>query len=77
VSEIEKFNFNTGKFSSFVHIRGSIPSHWSQDISKMVPKPQILIDITDPFSVAAGKHFNQLLSRYGSPIIVLNLVKMK
>lgn len=43
----------------------------------MVPKPQILIDIVDPFSVAAGKHFNQLLSRYGSPIIVLNLVKMK
>ena len=79
ISEIEKINFNTGKFSSFVHIRGSIPSHWSQDISsKMVtPKPQISIDIVDPFSVAAGKHFNQLLARYGSPVIVLNLVKMK
>lgn len=60
-------------------MRGSIPSHWSQDISNglMVPKPQILIDIVDPFSVAAGKHFNQLLARYGSPVIVLNLVKMK
>ena len=77
ISEIEKINFNNGRFSSFVHIRGSIPSNWSQDISKMVPKPQISIEIVDPFSVAAGKHFNNLMSRYGSPIIVLNLVKMK
>lgn len=77
LSEIEKINFNTGQFSSFVHIRGSIPSHWSQDISKMVPKPQISVDILDPFAVAAGKHFNQLLQRYGSPVIVLSLVKMK
>lgn len=77
LSEIEQFNFNTGQFSSFVQIRGSIPSHWSQDISKMVPKPQISVDIVDPFAVAAGKHFNQLLARYGSPVIVLSLVKMK
>lgn len=32
ISEIENINFNTGKFSSFVHMRGSIPCHWSQDI---------------------------------------------
>lgn len=63
--------------SSFVQMRGSIPAHWSQDISKMVPKPAILFDLTDPFAEAAGAHFNSLLKRYGSPIIILNLVKKR
>lgn len=54
---------NSGRFSSFVQMRGSIPAHWSQDISKMVPKPAISIDLNDPFSETAGKHFNELLKR--------------
>ena len=29
------------RISSFVQMRGSIPIYWSQDISKMVPKPAI------------------------------------
>jgi len=58
-------------------MRGSIPAHWSQDISKMVPKPPIGLDIPDPYAETAGKHFGYLLHRYGSPLVVLNLVKKK
>jgi hypothetical protein len=28
--------------TSFVQIRGSIPLYWSQDVTKMVPKPPIM-----------------------------------
>lgn len=35
------------------------------------------MDIADPFCYAAGQHFNELLRRYSSPIIVLNLVKKR
>ncbi|XP_035223764.1 polyphosphoinositide phosphatase-like isoform X2 [Stegodyphus dumicola] len=70
-------SLNVGRFTSFVQMRGSIPSQWSQDVSKMVPKPPITLDIADPFRYVAGQHFNELLRRYGSPIIVLNLVKKR
>lgn len=66
-----------GLFTSFVQLRGSVPVYWSQNIAKMVPKPPINIDHNDPFYKAAGKHFNQLLYSYGSPILVFNLVKRK
>ncbi|XP_047986430.1 polyphosphoinositide phosphatase [Leguminivora glycinivorella] len=70
-------SFSNGSFSSFVQMRGSIPSYWSQDISKMVPKPQISIDLSDPFAEIPAKHFNNLMRRYGSPIMILNLVKKR
>lgn len=70
-------SLHSGRFTSFVQIRGSIPSHWSQDVSKMVPKPPITFDIMDPYAETAGKHFNELLRRFGSPIIILNLVKRR
>lgn len=63
--------------SSFIQLRGSIPLFWSQDISKMVPKPQIVIDQADPYAYVAGQHFNDVIKRFGSPMIVLNLVKMR
>ncbi|KAH9498506.1 phosphatidylinositol-3,5-bisphosphate 5-phosphatase [Bulinus truncatus] len=65
-----------GKVTSYVQHRGSVPLFWSQDISKMV-KPPISLDQRDPYHSAAGMHFNQLLCRYGAPIIVLNLVKTR
>ncbi|XP_043676781.1 polyphosphoinositide phosphatase isoform X1 [Vespula pensylvanica] len=68
-------SLNNGRFSSFVQMRGSVPGHWSQDVSKMVPKPTIVCDLADPYVETAGAHFNKLLKRYGSPIIILNLVK--
>ncbi|XP_014261982.1 polyphosphoinositide phosphatase isoform X2 [Cimex lectularius] len=64
------------RISSFVQMRGSIPGHWSQDI-KLVPKPSIYYDLTDPFVETPGKHFKMLHERYGSPIVVLNLVKQR
>ncbi|KAJ8674118.1 hypothetical protein QAD02_005380 [Eretmocerus hayati] len=70
-------SLNYGRFSSFVQMRGSVPGHWSQDVSKMVPKPTITIDLSDPFIETAGAHFNGLFKRYGSPIIILNLVKKR
>ncbi|KAG7213368.1 hypothetical protein KM043_002662 [Ampulex compressa] len=70
-------SLNKGRFSSFVQMRGSVPGHWSQDVSKMVPKPTIACDLPDPYVETAGAHFNQLLKRYGSPIIILNLVKKR
>ncbi|CAH0383130.1 unnamed protein product [Bemisia tabaci] len=68
---------NKVRITSFVQMRGSIPAHWSQDISKMVPKPTIYFDLGDPYFETAGAHFNDLLKRYGSPTIILNLVKTK
>ncbi|XP_063610918.1 polyphosphoinositide phosphatase-like [Penaeus indicus] len=70
-------SLQVGRFTSFVQIRGSIPSHWSQDVSKMVPKPPITFDVMDPYAETAGKHFNELLRRFGSPIVILNLVKRR
>lgn len=75
--ESEQIVTDGHKISSFVQMRGSIPAHWSQDISKMVPKPPISLDIPDPFAETAGKHFEKLLFHYGAPLIVLNLVKRK
>ncbi|KOB69489.1 putative SAC domain-containing protein 3, partial [Operophtera brumata] len=58
-------------------MRGSIPSYWSQDVVKMVPKPAIAIDLSDPFAEIPAKHLNNLMLRYGSPIMFLNLVKKR
>lgn len=43
------------RISSFVQMRGSIPGHWSQDIAKIVPKPTIAYDLSDPFVITPGK----------------------
>lgn len=70
-------SFSLGNYTSYVQLRGSIPSYWSQDISTMVPKPPIMFVLADPFCYTAGLHFNNLMLRYGSPIIILNLVKKR
>jgi hypothetical protein len=75
--ETEQIVSDGSRMSSFVQIRGSIPAHWSQDISKMVPKPPISLDIPDPYAVTAGRHFEKLLFHHGAPIIILNLVKKR
>ena len=70
-------DFTQGFFTSFVQMRGSLPDRWSQDVTKIVAKPQIIQDYVDPYHEPTAKHFNNLLSRYGSPIVVLNLIKKK
>jgi len=59
-----------------IKIRGSVPGHWTQDLSSMVPKPQIFFQLSDPYCRTAAKHFDGLLQKYGAPIIVLNLVSI-
>ncbi|XP_059354096.1 polyphosphoinositide phosphatase isoform X1 [Carassius carassius] len=66
-----------GSFSSCVQVRGSVPLYWSQDISTMMPKPPIRLDQADPYAHVAALHFDQMLQRFGSPIIILNLVKKR
>lgn len=44
------------KLTSFVQLRGSIPGYWSQESSKMVPKPPIVVNRPDPFAGAVEKH---------------------
>ncbi|KAJ8324337.1 hypothetical protein BDV3_005195 [Batrachochytrium dendrobatidis] len=64
-------------YTSFLQHRGSIPVYWSQEATAMAAKPQIELNFIDPFHAAAAKHFNDMFHRYGTPIIVLNLVKTK
>ncbi|KDO21375.1 hypothetical protein SPRG_13688 [Saprolegnia parasitica CBS 223.65] len=50
-----------GKFSAFVHVT--------------IPKPPIQLNRIDPSYAATQAHFVDLFERYGSPTLVLNLVK--
>jgi hypothetical protein len=78
-----------GYFSSIVQTRGSIPLYWSQTISTKVvnPKPDIVCMCTcfeltievgkfDPVYKSARKHFEELFSRYGYPVICLDLTRV-
>uniref|UniRef100_A0A8C4TJY2 FIG4 phosphoinositide 5-phosphatase n=1 Tax=Erpetoichthys calabaricus TaxID=27687 RepID=A0A8C4TJY2_ERPCA len=70
-------SFTSGSYSSYVQVRGSVPLYWSQDISTMMPKPPIRLDQADPYAHVAALHFDQMMQRFGSPIIILNLVKKR
>eukprot|EP00252_Welwitschia_mirabilis_P005352 TRINITY_DN1585_c0_g1_i1.p1 TRINITY_DN1585_c0_g1~~TRINITY_DN1585_c0_g1_i1.p1 ORF type:complete len:724 (-),score=140.02 TRINITY_DN1585_c0_g1_i1:193-2364(-) len=60
---------------SIVQHRGSIPLYWSQEISILNLKPDIIVQGKDPTYQATRLHFENLMKRYGTPIIVLNLIK--
>lgn len=64
-------------YTSYVQHRGSIPLYWTQDNTGVTPKPDIDINLIDPYYAPAAKHFNNLFGRYGSPIYVLNLIKQR
>lgn len=65
------------RFTSYVMLRGSIPVYWTQDSTNMSPRPPIEISVVDPYYSSAALHFDDLLRRYGHPIVVLNLIKSK
>ncbi|CAE6359255.1 unnamed protein product [Rhizoctonia solani] len=65
------------KYTSYVQHRGSIPIFWTQDTTNLNPKPPIEITVVDPFYAPAGRHFDRLFARYGTPIMVLNLIKSR
>jgi hypothetical protein len=37
----------------------------------------ISVSVVDPFFTAAARHFDDLFSRYGAPIMILNLIKKR
>ncbi|KAI5075938.1 hypothetical protein GOP47_0010014 [Adiantum capillus-veneris] len=61
--------------ASVVQMRGSIPLFWSQEASRLSPKPDIILQRYDPTYQSTRSHFEDLEKRYGNPIIVLNLIK--
>lgn len=74
VSDATVSSLEHGLHSSHVQVRGSVPGHWYQDPGR-IPKPPIQMDMYDPCYLTAGRHFSDLLNRYGSPVHVVNLVK--
>lgn len=63
--------------SSFVHLRGSVPMYWYQDMKMFDPKPQIKVAEIEDSETAMMIHFDDLFGRYGSNIWVLNLLFQK
>ncbi|KAJ7221717.1 polyphosphoinositide phosphatase [Mycena pura] len=64
-------------YTSYVQYRGSIPVYWTQETNSMSPRPPIEISVVDPFYTAAARHFDNLFKRYGTPIVILNLIKKR
>ncbi|KAJ1664003.1 phosphatidylinositol-3,5-bisphosphate 5-phosphatase [Coemansia sp. RSA 1646] len=81
--EVASFNmpfsrpFSNPRYTAYEQHRGLIPLFWSQDTLGIARKPPIDINIYDPYSVEAGRHFDNLLHLHGTPIIVLNPIKIK
>ena len=69
--------FANPNHTSYVQHRGSIPLFWTQESTGVSPKPDIQLNLVDPFYSAAAMHFDNLFTRYGAPVYVLNLVKAK
>ncbi|KAM7256926.1 hypothetical protein ACFE04_012667 [Oxalis oulophora] len=63
------------QISSVVQNRGSIPLFWSQETSRLNIKPDIILSKRDQNYEATRLHFENLVKRYGNPIIILNLIK--
>ncbi|XVE70768.1 hypothetical protein DITRI_Ditri10aG0097600 [Diplodiscus trichospermus] len=63
--------------TSIVQNRGSIPLFWSQETSRLNLKPDIILSKKDQNYEATRLHFENLVKRYGNPIIILNLIKTK
>ena len=62
-------------FCSFIQVRGSIPTFWTQESSVTMPKPPIELNRVDPTYKATQLHFEDLFQRYATPVLVLDLVK--
>ncbi|XP_026441021.1 phosphoinositide phosphatase SAC2-like [Papaver somniferum] len=65
------------EISSVVQHRGSIPLFWSQETSPLIAKPKIKLSRRDRNYKATRLHFDNLVTRYGKPIIILNLIKAR
>uniref|UniRef100_A0A0G4HP26 SAC domain-containing protein n=1 Tax=Chromera velia CCMP2878 TaxID=1169474 RepID=A0A0G4HP26_9ALVE len=66
---------NRGFLGSVVLLRGSIPLHWGHQ-NVMQPQPAIKLHREeDPTLSHTMEHFTDLLRRYESPIVILNMVR--
>ncbi|XP_022146568.1 phosphoinositide phosphatase SAC2 isoform X2 [Momordica charantia] len=65
------------QISSVVQNRGSIPLFWSQETSRLNIRPDIILSKKDHNYDATRLHFENLVTRYGNPIIILNLIKTR
>jgi hypothetical protein len=63
-----------GTYSSFVMLRGSIPLYWKQT-NPLSPKPEISIYKKEDDYYTTRLHFDKLFAQYGSPLIILNLIR--
>jgi hypothetical protein len=64
-------------FASHVQMRGSVPTYWAQETSVTVPKPPIDLKRIDPKYRATQLHLQDMMARYASPLLVLNLLKQR
>jgi len=71
----ESNSSSSGIYCSYLQHRGSIPTFWTQESSVTMPKPPIELNRVDPTYTASQLHFADLIQRYSSPILVLDLVK--
>lgn len=62
---------------SFKQVRGSVPLHWGQDMNSILGRPEIYLRNIDFDLSATRKHFQNLVSRYGSPVIPISLLSHK
>ncbi|KAL2496499.1 putative phosphoinositide phosphatase SAC3 [Forsythia ovata] len=63
------------QISSVVQNRGSIPLFWLQETSRLNLKPDIILSKRDQHYGVTRLHFENLVERYGKPVVVLNLIK--
>ena len=59
---------------SFVQIRGSVPLQWCQEGNGLLGRPEIFIKHCDLKLDLTRRHFENLVHRYGSPIIPVSLL---
>ena len=69
--------YSSPSYTSYVQHRGSIPLYWTQDNSGVTPKPEIDLNLLDPFYQPAALHFDNLFERYGAPVFAINLIKAR
>ncbi|XP_074585854.1 phosphoinositide phosphatase SAC2-like isoform X2 [Curcuma longa] len=67
----------SSEITSVVQNRGSIPLFWSQEASKLNVRPDIVLHKKDNNFEATRLHFENLVKRYGNPVIILNLIKSR
>uniref|UniRef100_A0ACD5WES0 Uncharacterized protein n=1 Tax=Avena sativa TaxID=4498 RepID=A0ACD5WES0_AVESA len=64
------------QITSSVQHRGSIPLVWFQETSRLNIRPEITLK-PDVDYKATRLHFENLVLRYGNPIVILNLIKTR